>query len=89
MISDEEDYSDEDVAESDEETDDQPETGILDLSFAPNEYKDNQFWYLDRQPNSDYGYIYNYFQRKFLTINYITNIEDTDEMPDPTIIRLQ
>ena len=27
------------------------------LTWSPNEFKESQFWYLQRQPNSDYGYI--------------------------------
>ena len=27
------------------------------VKFEPNEYKDSQFWFLDKNPESDYGYI--------------------------------
>ena len=33
------------------------ESGIKEIFFSPNENKDSQFWYLQKQPNSDFGYI--------------------------------
>jgi hypothetical protein len=33
------------------------ESGLKEIFFSPNENKDSQFWYLQKQPNSDFGYI--------------------------------
>ena len=32
-------------------------SGQEEIIFSPNEYKDSQFWYFQKQPNSDFGYI--------------------------------
>ena len=33
------------------------ESSQKEIFFSPNENKDSQFWYLQKQPNSDFGYI--------------------------------
>ena len=32
-------------------------SGQEEIFFSPNEYKESQFWYFQKQPNSDFGYI--------------------------------
>ena len=49
------------------------------IALMPNHLKDSQFWYLHKEPDSDYGYIGSklyYSQQKVLSITLGDNVGD-------------